>query len=212
MASPSGLLLLGKLCVVAATTLAGARLRLIAEAPPTCWPAAGLGHECQALDAHVSRADFYAPWVLTAMLLLVLSLPTVVLESRHPVLGLQWVAGVFLHQTFLLLLCNSLPRTVGYALGLHACVHTLLTMRWANYLVGGRLWWGLRYPMAAALVGLAARHGPPVSVMRWPGADSTDAVACATAAHLVGCLLPDLVLALETGVVAVGGWLFLPCE
>jgi hypothetical protein len=212
MAPPLGLLLFGKLGVVAATTLAGARLRLLDKAQPTCGAAAPLGHECQALDAHVSREVFYAPWVLTAVLLLVLSLPTVALESRHPVLGLQWVTGVFLHQTLMLILCAGLPRTVGYALGLHACVHTLLTIRWGHHLVGGRLWWGLRFPAAAGLVGLAACYGPPVSVLRWPGADSTDAVACATSAHLVGGLLPDLVYALETGLIAVGAWLVLPCE
>lgn len=212
MVPPSGLLLFGKLCVVAATTLAGARLRLLVGAPPTCGAAAGVGHECQALDAHVSREVLYAPWVLTAVMLLVLSLPTVVLESRHPVLGMQCVSGVFLHQTLLLLLCACLPKTVGYAVGLHACVHTLLTIRWGNYLVGGRLWWGLRFPAAAALVGLAALYGPPVSVLRWPGADSTEVVACATTAHLIGGLLPDLVLVLETGLVGVGDWLFLRCE
>jgi hypothetical protein len=207
-----GLLLLGKLGVVAATTLAGARLRLLDSEPPTCGSAAPLGHECHALDAHVSREVFYVPWILTIALLLVLSLPTVALESRHPELGLQWVTGVFLHQTLMLILCAGLPRTVGYALGLHACVHTLLTIRWGHHLVGGRLWWGLRFPAAAGLVGLAARYGPPVSVLRWPGADSTDAIACATTAHLVGGLLPDLVYALESGLVAMGGWLFLPCE
>jgi hypothetical protein len=212
MTPPLGLLLLGKLGVVAATTLAGARLRLLSGAPPTCGPAAAVGHECQALDAHVPHEVFFAPWILTAALLLALSLPTVVLESRHPVLGMQWVTGVFLHQTLLLLLCTGLPRAVGYAIGLHGCVHTLITIRWGHHLVGGRLWWGLRFPAAVGLVGLAACYGPPVSVLRWPGADSTDAVACATTAHLLGCLLPDLVFALETGLVSVGGWLFLPCE
>ena len=213
MAPPLGLLLFGKLSVVAATTLAGARLRLLAGPQPTCGPAsAAVGHECEALDAHVPRAALYAPWVLTAMLLLVLSLPTVLLESRHPEAGLQAVTSVFLHQTLMLLLSAGLPAAVGYALGLHACVHTLLTIRWGHHLVGGRLWWGLRFPAAAGLVGLAALYGPSVSVLRWPGADSTDAVACATTAHLIGSLLPDLVFALEGGLLAVAAWLFLPYE
>lgn len=207
-----GLLLFGKLAVVGATALAGARLRLLVGPPPTCGGAAAVGHECQALDAHVPRAALYAPWVLTAMLLLVLSLPTVLLESRYPETGLQAVASLFVHQTLLLLLSAGLPATVGYALGLHACVHTLLTIRWGHHLVGGRLWWGLRFPAAAGLLVLAALYGPPVSVLRWPGADSTDAVACATTAHLIGSLLPDLALALETALLAAAALLFLPCE
>lgn len=207
-----GLLLFGKLAVVMATTLAGARLRLLVSEPPTCGHVTDMGHECRALDANISRSMFYAPWILTAVLLLVLSLPTVLLESRHPELGLQAVTGVFVHQTAMLLLTAGRPATVGYALGLHACVHTLLSIRCGPHLVGGRLWWGLRFPAAAGLVGLAAVYGPPVSVLRWPGADSTDAVACATAAHLIGSLLPDLAFALESGLLAVAGWLFLPCE
>jgi hypothetical protein len=169
-------------------------------------------HECSALDQHVPPAAFYAPWILTALLLLVLSLPPVFLQSRFPERGMQAVASLFAHQTTLMLLSTALPSTVGYTLALHTCVHTLLAIQWGPHLVGGPLWWGLRFPAAASLVALAALCGPPVSVVRWPGADSTDAVACATAAHLLACLAPDLALGLEMAALALAGWLVLPCE
>lgn len=208
-----GLLLAGKLAVVGATALAGAKLRLLGtDAPPTCGHAGRPYPECRALDPHVSPAAFYAPWTLTAVLLLVLSMPTVLLQSRFPERGMQAVAGLFAHQTVLMLCSAALPSTVGYTLALHTCVHTLLTIKWGPHLVGGPLWWGLRYPAAAGLVALAGLYGPPVSVVRWPGADSTDAVACATTAHLLACLAPDLALGLELGALALGGWLLLPCE
>jgi hypothetical protein len=208
-----GLLLGGKLAVVAATTLAGARLRLTADtAPPTCQHAWYQYHECRVLDPHVSSGAFYAPWVFTAFVLIVLSLPTVFLESRYPERGLRAIAGLFAHQTLLVLWSATLPATVGYALGLHACVHTLLTIRWGQHLVGGPVWWAIRFPAAAGIVILAARYGPPVSIVRWPGADSGDGVACATASHLLGSLLPDLALSGELALLAVIDWLSLPCE
>jgi hypothetical protein len=212
MAAPLGLLLLGKLAVLAATAFAGVRLRLLGAGPPTCGQSAAGPYECTALDPHVSPTAFYAPWVLTALTLLMLSLPTVLLQSRFPERGMQAVAGMFAHQTALMLWAAGLPRTMGYALALHACVHALLSIRWGHHLVGGPLWWGLRFPAAAGLVVLAALYGPPVSVVRWPGADSTDAVACATAAHLLACIVPDVALGLELGTVALAGWLFLQRE
>ena len=212
MAPSIGLLLAGKLAVVGATTLAGAKLRLTGMSQPTCGHVAYQYQECQILDAHMTSPTFYAPWVFTAFVLMVISLPTVFLESRYPERGMQAVATLFLHQTSLMFLSASLPATVGYTLGLHSCVHTLLTIQWGQHLVGGPLWWGLRFPAAAGLVLLAARYGPPVSVVRWPGADSTDAVACATVSHLLGSLLPDLALSLEMAMLAVAGWLLLPCE
>jgi len=213
MAGPSlSLLLLGKLAVIGATALGGAKLRLNAYPPSTCAPDAGWTHDCLGLDSHITRIALYAPWTITAVFLLVLSLPTVLLESRAPELGMQVVTSIFVHQTLLMLLSAGLPPTVNYALGLHACVHTLLTIRWGHHLVGGPLWWGLRFPAAVGLVTLAAFYGPPVSVVRWPGADSCDAIACAATAHLIGALLPDLALGFEMCLLTVAGWLFWPCE
>lgn len=212
MAPSISLLLVGKLAVVGATTLAGAKLRLTVMSPPICGLASYQYQECQVLDPHVSTVVFYAPWVFNAFVLLVLSLPTVFLESRFPERGMQAVASLFMHQTSLMGWSAMLPATVGYTLALHTCVHTLLTIQWGQHLVGGPLWWGLRFPAAGALISLAALYGPPVSVVRWPGADSTDAVACATTAHLLGSLVPDLVLSVEMGLISAAAWLFLPCE
>ena len=212
MAPSISLLLAGKLAVVGATTLAGAKLRIIGMSPPTCGHASYQYQECQVLDPHVSSVVFYAPWVFNAFVLLVLSLPTVFLESRYPEHGMQAIASLFAHQTSLMVWSAMLPATVGYTLALHTCVHTLLTIQWGQHLVGGAIWWGLRFPAAAGLVALAALYGPPVSVVRWPGADSTDAVACATTAHLLGSLVPDIALSLEMGFLSTAGWLLLPCE
>ena len=110
---------------------------------------------------------------------------------------MQTLVAVLMHQTLLMVFAQTLPSALGYALALHTCVHTLLGLRWDPSLVGGRLWWGLRFPAAAGLVWLAAYYGPPVSVVRWPGASSSDVIACAAQAHLLGALLPDLLAACE---------------
>ena len=194
--------MLGKLAVLGATTLAGGKLRLT-FLHQSCSQAHSLFQECEGVDARVTPLHLVAPWVLTIACFLFMSLPTVLLESRHPEKGMQRIASVLVHQTLLMMFAKTLPSGLDYTLTLHACVHTLLSLRWDESLVGGRAWWGLRFPAAAGLVWLAAYYGPPVSVVRWPGADSSDAIACAAQAHLLGALLPDLFLVCEGLVFAV---------
>ena len=195
---------MGKLAVLGATTIAGGKLRLTVLARESCGQAHAPFQECETVDARVTHAAILAPWLATTGLLLVLGLPTVLLESRHPVKGVQTLISLFVHQTLLVALTPFLPRGFSYALGLHACVHTLLKVQWGRHLVGGPVWWGLRYAGAAILVVLAAYFGPPVSIVRWPGADTTEAVACAGQAHLLGFLLPDLMSVLEGVVCTIG--------
>lgn len=197
---------LGKIAVLAGTTLAGGKLRLtiIQE---SCSQAHSMFQECEGVDARITMLHLFAPWVLTIACLLFLSLPTVLLDSSHPERGVQVLIWILIHQTLIMTFAQSLPHAFGYALGLHTCVHTLLGLRWDHHLVGGRFWWGLRFPVAAGLVWLAAYYGPPVSVVRWPGANSSDVISCAAQAHLLGVLLPDLVLACETYAYSVGCYL-----
>lgn len=204
--SMAGLTVLGKLAVLGGTTLAGGKFRLTVL-HQSCSQTHTLFQECEGIDARVTPLHLFAPWVLTVAWLLFLSLPTVLLESRHPEKGMQTLVSVLIHQTLLMLFAKSLPNGLDYALTLHTCVHTLLSLRWDQSLVGGRAWWGLRFPAAAGLVWLAAYYGPPVSVVRWPGADSSDAIACAAQAHLLGALLPDLFLVCEGLLFSVGACL-----
>lgn len=193
---------LGKLAVLGATTIAGGKLRLTVL--ERCSQGRAAFQECEAVDARVTEAAVLAPWLLTIGLLLVLGLPTLLLDSHHPVRGVQALLALFLRQILPVGLAPFLPRSFAYTLGLHACVHALLGLRGGRHLVGGRGWWGLRFPGAACLVLLAAYFGPPVSIVRWPGADTVEAVACAGQAHLLGFLLPDLLVLLEALVRATG--------
>ena len=117
---------MGKLAVLGATTIAGGKLRLTVLARESCGQAHAQFQECETVDARVTHAAILAPWLATTGLLLVLGLPTVLLESRHPVRGVQTLISLFVHQTLLVALVPFLPRGFSYALGLHACVHTLL--------------------------------------------------------------------------------------
>lgn len=207
MAPSLGLLLLGKLAVLVSTTLAGARLRLGA-AEESCTRTSSLLYECTILDSQVSHTALYAPWVLTMCMLIFLGLPTVMLESRYPETGTQTLISLFLRQTLIMFLARSLSRHTFYAVGLHACVHTLLSLRSGPHLVGGGWWWGLRFLGVVVLVYLAALYGPSVSLVPWPGSNSFEALACAALSHLLGMLLPDIFLVGEQFIVDFGSLLF----
>lgn len=203
MAPHIGLLLAGKLAVIGSTTLAGAKLTLN-MASAHCPHETNMLYECPVLDSSVSHVALYAPWVLTMCVIVFLGLPTVLLESKHPEKGTRALITLFWRQTSMMLLTRSLARHAFYAVGLHACVHTLLGIQSGPHLVGGAEWWGLRYLGVAGLIYLAAVYGPGVSVVAWPGRDTPEALACASLSHLLGALFPDLFLSGEM----VCGYLF----
>lgn len=153
--------------------------------------------ECALLDARVYPLDVLIPWVFTLCWLLVLSMPTVLVRSKHRLRALALLAQTFFE--FLGLVMCSLRGTdhpiITYAMTMHSCVRLLTRVQVCNEFVGGRWWWRLRFFGVAQLLVWEVLAGVPVSVVRWgrdPEADQ--GLACAYLAHLGGCLLPDLVL------------------
>lgn len=183
---------LGKFAVVGATSLAGGQHRFVSS-NDTC--AAG----CAQLNALVSTPALLAPWIVSGALVACLSVPTVVLESRQPELGLQILFSFYSRLISLLLTSATLDPAASYTLSLHASVHGLLTLPYKPCLLGGSLWWGLRYVGAVGLVLFAVYLGPPVPLVLWPGLHSVECAACA---HLLGALLPDLVRFSQSAIVA----------
>ena len=183
---------LGKFAVVGATSLAGGQHRFVSS-NDTC--AAG----CAQLNALVSTPALLAPWIVSGALVACLSVPTVVLESRQPELGLQILFSFYSRLISLLLTSATLVPAASYTLSLHASVYGLLTLPYRPCLLGGPLWWGLRYVGATGLVVFAAYLGPPVPLVAWPGLQSVECAACA---HLLGALLPDLIRFSQSAVVA----------
>jgi len=202
-----GLTLIGKLAVIASTTLAGGKMK-IRTVEESCPRSSSLLYECAVLDSGVSHVSLYAPWVLTICMLIFLGLPTVMLESRYPEKGTQALICLFLRQTVIMFMSRSLAKHAFYTIGLHACVHTLLTIQPGPHLVGGNCWWGLRFLGASCLIYLSAVYGPSVSLVPWPGNNSSEALACASLSHVFGMLIPDLFLVGEHFLVELGALLF----
>lgn len=189
-----GLILAGKLAVIASTTLAGAKIRFN-MANASCSQEYNLLYKCSILDSGISKVALYTPWVLTMCIIVFLGLPTILLESRYPEKGTRALIALFWRQTTMMYLTHTLAKHAFYTIGLHTCVHTLLSIQVGPHLVGGDCWWGLRYLGVAGLVYISAVYGPGVSVVSWPSSSSPEALACAGLSHLLGTLLPDLFLA-----------------
>jgi len=192
--------------VVLACTLAGGVERvpdlLLDPGNQTC----GVGSawaECGGLDAEIAPVHVYTPWALTLGSVVVLSMPTVLLRSRHKRKGLEQVAWIVL-QCLALAYCSLFltdhPSLI-YVLTMHACVRLLVRMPISSKLVGGALWWGLRHAAALLLLLWQVLCGVPVSIIAWR---SREGLACAYLAHLAGCLVPDLALFLMDAVVKAG--------
>ena len=174
----------GKLGVIAATTLAGVNTIPREARNDTC------SFGCAWLDSGVTSEHVLTPWILTGCLMVCLFLPTIVLESRHAERGVQLLFGFFARLISLLIFSMNLGPAMAYAFALHATVYNLLSFRHDPSLVGGPVLWAIRYPVVAGILIAATCIGPPISLVQWDGSDS---VACAASAHLLGCLLPDLV-------------------
>ena len=189
----------GKLAVILATTLAGSHLRL--ETIEACANTHDFFQDCAGLDALVPRLYSLYVFGFASLVILVLGFPCLVLDSRHTEKMIQALLSFFAAQTSALLFSNQLPRGPAYALAVHACVFNLLSIEYHPYMIGGRAWWGLRYPAVLSIVIFAAYYGPPVSLVQWPGIDS---INCAARAHLVGALFPELTLAAQKVVMWAG--------
>ena len=174
----------GKLGVIAATTLAGVNTIPREARNDTC------SFGCAWLDSGVTSEDVLAPWILTGCLMVCLFLPTIVLESRQAERGVQLLFGFFARLISLLMFSMNLGPATAYAVALHATVYNLLSFRHDPSLVGGAVLWAVRYPVVVGILISVAYIGPPISLVQW---DGSAPVACAASAHLLGCLLPDLV-------------------
>lgn len=168
----------------------------------TRWP------ECHVLDEFIKPHHLVVPWCLTLACIVILSMPTLLLRSRHKEKGLRIVAGNLL-QFLGLLTCTSFITdhpSICFTLTLHSCVRLLIQLQVSDALVGGESWWTLRYAAVWILLCLQLCLGPSISVIRWPTTPTGSALPCAYLAHLVGCILPDMALTSMRWVIAVLGY------
>jgi hypothetical protein len=180
------------LYVMGATTLAGS---LTGDPPP---PAAAsqlescpLGHGCGSLDATVCTAALAVPWAVTLGTLLLLGLPTILSPTnQQKASALATLTGTLFECALLLAACLWLRSpTLVYTVSLHAAVQ-LLDVVDARRLSGGESLWQFRHVPRMGLLAWAACSAPAVPLLSWTGAPPQQ---CAFVAHLLGCLLPQLV-------------------
>lgn len=149
--------------------------------------------ECTGPDADVAPLDLLWPWSVTLAALVILGAPTLLVPSSKRAQGIGTVTFACLQCLLLMLACAAVGHpSVAFGLSLHACVQFLVRFRAGPVLVGGSSWWSLRYAAVLAVLGGAVVRGPPVSVVHWP--DTADTTACARLTHLIGCLVPGLLL------------------
>ena len=181
--------------VVLASTLAGG-IERPARPQATSNATCGRGSvwaDCAAMDETIQPGDVLLPWTATLGTLLFLSMPSVLLRSRHKIEALSILAWTYLQYLCLLVLSTMSTDhpCISFTLSLHSCVRLLARMEVTDRLVGGSWWWRLRYLTMAGLLVWAVLAGAPVSVVRWVEQDDP---ACAYRMHLAGCIAPDLAL------------------
>jgi len=150
--------------------------------------------ECRELDRDISPMHLIVPWTLTLLTIVVLSMPTVLLRSKYKEAGLRSFAGN-LFQCLGLLLASSFATdhpSICFALTMHSCVRLLAQLQVNTPGVWGASWWAMRFFTVFVILALEVCVGPPVSVIRWH--DTSPSLSCAYLAHLVGCIIPELVL------------------
>jgi hypothetical protein len=151
---------------------------------------------CQDLDALILPVHLLIPWITTLCTLVFLSMPTLLLLSKGKEVGLQRFAATLLRFLALLgsvSLASTTPLAVRFVFSVYACVRVLVSAKGG---VGAEWWWGLRYTALAGLFAWQVFHGPPISLMSWPGSGlGQGSLHCAYLAHLVGCVGPGIVLA-----------------
>ena len=146
--------------------------------------------DCLVMDEAISWQHRLAPWLLAFGTVLVLGLPTMLLQYKHREDGLKSITASLVQCVALMLVSHRLDHpSIQYTLGLHSSAHVLLSCRTQHLLGGSHL--GNACFLACILLVFGAGHlGPPVSVVNWSGHDQ---VSCALLAHLLGCLVPPLV-------------------
>jgi len=162
--------------------------------------------ECGVLDREIHPHHLSLPWAVTLGAIVTLSMPTVLLRSKHKGEGLSLVAWN-LFQCFGLMLCSSFLTdhpSICFVLSLHSCVLLLGHMEVSSPLVGADWWWFLRHPVALGLLFWEVVQGPAVSVVRWPGTPGGSALPCAYLAHLAGAIVPDCILLFLRGLLHLG--------
>lgn len=196
----------GSLLVVLACTLSGGMER--AKAPTgnaTCGKGTAWS-ECGVLDETIPARDLAVPWVVTLATIVFLSMPTLLLRSKHKERGLSLVAWN-LFQCLGLKLCSSFTTdhpSICFALGMHSCAHLLCRLEISRALVGPGWWWALRFLALFGLLAWEVSLGPAMSVVRWPSTPEGTALPCAYLAHLAGAILPDCVLFVLRGLLFAG--------
>jgi len=152
--------------------------------------------ECTVLDGQVHPLHIGIPWALSLGTIVILSMPTVLLRSRKKERGLRAIAANLFQFLGLLMCCSFVGDypIICFTLSLHSCVRLLVQLEISDAFVGGYGWWTLRYLTVWTILCLQLWFGPSVSVIRWPTTPLGSALPCAYLAHLVGCLLPDLIL------------------
>jgi hypothetical protein len=180
--------------VMLATTLAGGIERSPRPLPANATCGRGtFWADCAFLDEEIAPTDVLLPWAVTLGTLLFLSMPSVLLRSRHKIEALSILAWTYVQYLCLLVLSTMSTDhpCISFTLSLHSCVRLLARMEVTNRLVGGSWWWALRFLAMAGLLAWAVLAGAPISVVRWAEQDDP---ACAYRMHLTGCIAPDLVL------------------
>ena len=184
------------LLVVLACTLAGGLNRLHHNTTPLVNATCGVGThwvECRELDESITPVHLMVPWIFTLGTIVVLSMPTVLLRSRHKEIGLRVFAGNLL-QCLGLLLASSFATdhpSLCFSLTLHSCIRLLAQLQVTD--VGGATWWAMRYVAISSLLCMEVCAGPAISVVRWLDTPSST-LSCAYLAHLIGCIVPELIL------------------
>jgi hypothetical protein len=197
------------LLVVLACTLSGGIEKRSSPAPAQNNATCGIGTrwvECGVLDASVTALHLAVPWVVTLGAVVVLSMPTVLLRSKHKEKGLSVVASNLM-QCLGLMLCSSFLTdhpSICFTLSLHSCILLLGHMDVAGPQVGAGWWWACRHLVALGLLVWEALVGPAVSVVHWPSTPPGTALQCAYLAHLAGAVVPDCVLLVLRGLLHFG--------
>lgn len=161
--------------------------------------------ECHVLDEHIHAKHLMIPWAITLCTVVVLSMPTVLLRSRLKERGLRTIAGNLFY-CLGLLLCSffmSDHPAICFALSMHSCLRLLIRMETSGAMLGGGLWWSLRYISALGILLLQVFVSPSLSVIRWPSTLKGSSIECAYLAHLAGCIVPDLVIECMRGLVSM---------
>lgn len=186
----------GNLLVLLACTLSGGLERVHEPVGNATCGKGTAWSECGVLDETIPARHLAVPWTVTLGAIVFLSMPTLLLRSKHKERGLSLIAWNLLQLLSLKLLSSFTTDhpSICFALGMHSCALLLDRLEVSRALVGPQWWWALRYLALFGLLGWEVCVGPAISVVRWPSTPKGTAVPCAYLAHLAGAILPECVL------------------